>query len=125
MVLNALTGAFIPAGLRLLREGGHFLEMGKAELWDAARLAAYPGVSYRAFDLVELDPERLGAMLREIMAAIERRELRPLPRKVFSISSAVEAFRFMSQARHLGKVVLSPRPVFDPEARYLITGGAG
>ena len=31
----------------------------------------------------------------------------------------------MSQARHTGKIVLTPPPVFDPDGTVLITGGTG
>ena len=40
IVLNSLAGDFIPASLGLLRAGGHFIEIGKTGIWDAARVAA-------------------------------------------------------------------------------------
>ena len=52
VVLNALAGELTDAGLRLLGPGGVFVEMGKTDLRDPARVAAaYPGVAYRAFEL--------------------------------------------------------------------------
>ena len=36
-----------------------------------------------------------------------------------------QAFRDMSQARHTGKIVLTPPAVFDPDGTVLITGGTG
>jgi acyl carrier protein len=67
------------------------------------------------------------------------RKLRPLPFRVFPASQAVSAFRHMSQARHIGKIVLSmendhvapvPAPTRKPirfraDASYLIIGGLG
>src|SRR5262249_702731 len=45
VVLNALTGEFIEASLRLLPRGGRFLEMGIAEWRDSEAIAQkYPGV---------------------------------------------------------------------------------
>ncbi len=35
IVLNALTGEFIPKSLSVLASGGRFIEIGKAEIWDA------------------------------------------------------------------------------------------
>ncbi len=132
VVLNALIGGFIPASLKLMRPGGRFLEMGKAELWDAAKVAAVnPDVSYRAFDLVDVEPDVLGRMLGEIAAAFDRGELRPLPRRVFPVTRAVDAFRYMAQARHVGKVVLARSfaggrpPAFDPDGAWLVTGASG
>ncbi|WP_374227137.1 hypothetical protein, partial [Streptomyces sp. AC558_RSS880] len=54
MVLNSLAGEFVDASLRLLAEGGRFVEMGKTDVRDAGEVAAgFGGVSYRAFDLIE------------------------------------------------------------------------
>jgi NAD(P)-dependent dehydrogenase (short-subunit alcohol dehydrogenase family)/acyl carrier protein len=48
-----------------------------------------------------------------------------LPTKSWDVRRAPEAFRFVAQARHIGKVVLTiPRPL-DPEGTVLITGGTG
>lgn len=127
VVLNALTGAFIPESLSLLREGGRFLEMGKAEVWTPAQVAsARPGASYRAFDLVEVDPDVLGRILRDVAAGLAAGELRALPRRVLPITRAIEAFRFMAQARHVGKVVLS-RAAGEPalDGAWLVTGAGG
>ena len=64
IVLNALAGELTDASLRLLPRGGAFIEMGKTDLRDPAAVARdYPGVSYRAFDLTEVGPDRLGDML--------------------------------------------------------------
>ena len=37
VVLNSLAGDFIPAGMRSLAPGGRFLELGKRDIWSAAR----------------------------------------------------------------------------------------
>jgi len=127
VVLNALTGPFISESLALLRDGGRFLEMGKAEVWTAAQVAAVrPGIAYRAFDLAEVDPDVLGAILRDVARGLEDGELRPLPRQLFSITRSIEAFRFMAQARHIGKVVLS-RSSAEPrlDGAWLVTGATG
>ncbi|MDB1090394.1 SDR family NAD(P)-dependent oxidoreductase, partial [Streptomyces sp. ACA25] len=43
----------------------------------------------------------------------------------WDLRQAPEAFRFMSQARHIGKVVLTLPAAPDPEATVLVTGGTG
>jgi polyketide synthase 12 len=63
-------------------------------------------------------------MLREIVGLLDRGEIEHLPVRTWSMTKAPDAFRFMSQARHVGKVVLT-RPGFDPEGTVLITGGTG
>jgi NAD(P)-dependent dehydrogenase (short-subunit alcohol dehydrogenase family) len=67
-------------------------------------------------------------MLRELVAALANGELQPLPVKVFPLEQASEAFRFMAQARHVGKIVLRPQTAgarISPGATYLVTGGLG
>ncbi|MEV8480023.1 SDR family NAD(P)-dependent oxidoreductase [Streptomyces sp. NPDC051173] len=126
VVLNSLAGEFIDASLRLLGEGGRFVEMGKTDLRDADDVtAARPGVTYRAFDLGEAGPERIGAMLAEILELFARGELRLPPTRVWDVRRAPEAFRFMSQARHVGKLVLSVPAALDPDGTVLITGAGG
>ncbi|WP_420157026.1 SDR family NAD(P)-dependent oxidoreductase [Nocardiopsis sp. CNT-189] len=126
VVLNALAGEFVDASLRLLPNGGRFLEMGKTDVRSAESLRAdHPGVEYRAFDLAEAGAERTGRMLAELLELFERGVLAPLPTTVFGLREAPDAFRYMSQAKHVGKVVLTPPRVPDPEGTVLITGGTG
>ncbi|USX53686.1 type I polyketide synthase [Lentzea sp. HUAS12] len=124
VVLNALAGDFVDASLRLVTEGGHFVEMGKTDVRDAAEVAGL-GVTYRAFDLIDAGPDRIAEIWAELDALFERGELTPLPTRSWNVFQAQEAFRFISQARHVGKVVLTlPRPI-DRDGTVLITGGTG
>jgi polyene macrolide polyketide synthase len=126
VVLDCLAGDFVDASLELLHDGGRFIEMGKTDIRDAARVAEeHSGVTYRAFDLVEAGPERIREMLAELVALFERGALEPLPVKTWGLRRAREAFRFMSQARHVGKNVLRPPAPVDPRGTALITGGTG
>jgi acyl transferase domain-containing protein/D-arabinose 1-dehydrogenase-like Zn-dependent alcohol dehydrogenase/acyl carrier protein len=126
VVLDSLAGEFVDASLRLVADGGRFLEMGKTDIRDADDVAArYPGVSYRAFDLSEVDPDQIRKMLSAIGELAERGVLRPLPITCFDIRQTGDALRMLSQARHIGKVVITlPRPL-DPDGTVLITGGTG
>ncbi|MFD9702986.1 SDR family NAD(P)-dependent oxidoreductase [Lentzea sp. NPDC059081] len=120
IVLNSLAGEFVDASLRLLAPGGWFLEMGKTDLRETV-----PGVRYRPFDLHEAGPDRLGEMLREVLALFAAGVLSPLPLRAWDIRDAREAFRFMSQARHVGKIVLTIPPAAGPVGTWLVTGGTG
>ncbi|MFI0797209.1 type I polyketide synthase, partial [Micromonospora rubida] len=126
VVLDALAGEFVDASLRLLPRGGRFVEMGKTDIRDPQQVAErHPGVTYRAFDLNEAGHARIGEMLTELLALFEQGVLRPLPVRVWDVQHARRALRHMSQARHVGKVVLRiPAPV-DPDGTTLITGAGG
>ncbi len=111
LVLNSLTGEFIPQSLRLLREGGRFLEIGKKEILSHEQAAQINGkAAYFAVDLAEKikrDPLAIRPLFLALMQALENGELKPLPRKVFALEEASSAFRFMAQAKHIGKVVVA------------------
>ncbi|MDV5148009.1 SDR family NAD(P)-dependent oxidoreductase [Streptomyces sp. SBC-4] len=126
VVLNSLAREFVDASLSLLGPGGRFVEMGKTDVRDPEKVAAdHPGVGYRAFDLGEAGPERIGEMLAEVLALFERGVLRHLPVTTWDVRRARDAFRHVSQARHTGKVVLTMPSGLDPEGTVLLTGGTG
>jgi len=135
IVLNALAGDFIPKSLSVMARGGRFIEIGKADILnkdDVARIRA--DVSYTAFDLAEViagDPKSVGHMFARLFQGFREGSLRPLPVSVFPVEASVSAFRFMAQARHIGKVVVSHKNGIKNtqgvrhDASYLITGGTG
>ena len=129
IVLHSLAGELADASLRLLPRGGVFIELGRAGLRDPREVARdYPEVRYRAFELAEADPGRLGQILARVTGLLAAGELDPLPVRAWDVRRAPEAFRFMSQARHTGKLVLTipPGPVVPREGgTVLVTGGTG
>ncbi|MEU9191460.1 SDR family NAD(P)-dependent oxidoreductase, partial [Streptomyces sp. NPDC048484] len=126
VVLNSLAGEFIDASLRLLPRGGWLVEMGKTDLRDAEQVAAeHPGVAYRAFDLEEADPAWIQEVLVRLVGLFEAGVLRPLPVTAWDVRRAPEAFRFMSQARHVGKVALRMPRRLDAQGTVLVTGATG
>jgi NADPH:quinone reductase-like Zn-dependent oxidoreductase len=87
VVLNSLAGEYVDASLRLLARGGRFVEMGKTDIRDATAVAeTYPGVTYRAFDLVtDAGLDRLREILTELVVLRPHRPTRhdvtaPAPR---------------------------------------------
>ncbi|MCK8645656.1 type I polyketide synthase [Mycobacterium colombiense] len=136
VVLNSLAGEFTDASLRLLAPGGRFIEMGKTDVRDPHAVAdEYRGAVYRAFDLMEAGPDRTAAMLAEIVGLLTADVLKPLPLKTFDVRCASAAYRYVSQARHIGKVALTvpsgPGGVLSGcggglvGASVVITGGTG
>ncbi|MDX3240508.1 SDR family NAD(P)-dependent oxidoreductase [Streptomyces sp. ME18-1-4] len=126
VVLNSLAGDFVDASLRLLRPGGRFVEMGKTDIRDGDDVSGgHPGADYRAFELNEAGPDRIKEMLSEIMSLFHAGSLTLPPVTTWDVRDAIPAFRFMSQARHVGKIVLTVPPAPDPEGTVLVTGGTG
>jgi acyl transferase domain-containing protein/NADPH:quinone reductase-like Zn-dependent oxidoreductase/acyl carrier protein len=137
VVLNSLAGEFLDASLRLLVGGGRFIEMGKTDLRDPEEVAAqHQRVRYRAFDLMEAGPDHIASMLSDLIELFDAGVLKPLPVKMFDVRCASAAYRFVSQARQIGKVVLTlPDGPDDPVlassggglagGSVLITGGTG
>ncbi|MFD1543435.1 SDR family NAD(P)-dependent oxidoreductase [Nonomuraea guangzhouensis] len=122
VVLNSLTGEFLDASLGLLPEGGRFLEIGKTDVREPGQVAG--GVRYLPYSLMEAGPDRLREQLAEVLALFERGLLELPPVRVWDVRRAGEAMRFMSLARHTGKIVLSMPPTFGG-GTVLVTGGTG
>ncbi|REW99625.1 type I polyketide synthase, partial [Mycobacterium tuberculosis] len=125
VVLDSLAGEFVDASLRLVAPGGVFLEMGKTDIRDPGVIAQqYPGVRYRAFDLFEPGRPRMHQYMLELATLFGDGVLRPLPVTTFDVRCAPAALRYLSQARHTGKVVML-MPGSWAAGTVLITGGTG
>jgi acyl transferase domain-containing protein/NADPH:quinone reductase-like Zn-dependent oxidoreductase/acyl carrier protein len=119
VVLNSLAGAFTDASLRLLASGGRFVEMGKTDI------RTPEGVDYQPFDLLDVDPARIAGMLAALRPLFASGDLGRLPVRAWDVREAPDAFRHLSQAKHVGKVVLTvPRPI-DPDGTVVVTGASG
>ncbi|MGX1855780.1 SDR family NAD(P)-dependent oxidoreductase, partial [Streptomyces sp. NPDC055299] len=64
-------------------------------------------------------------MFAHVRELFEGGVLEPLPVTAWEVRRAPEAFRFLSQARHVGKVVLTMPVPLDAEGTVLVTGGTG
>jgi NADPH:quinone reductase-like Zn-dependent oxidoreductase/acyl carrier protein len=134
IVLNSLTGDFIAASFDVLANGGRFLEIGKKGIWTEGEASQRrPDARYFTIFLGDVDTPVVSRRFEELMAAFERGTLRPLPATVFPLDQAPRAFRFMAQARHIGKVIVVPDGSIGSgrsreiraDGTYLITGGYG
>ncbi|MBE9062456.1 aminotransferase class I/II-fold pyridoxal phosphate-dependent enzyme, partial [cf. Phormidesmis sp. LEGE 11477] len=135
IVFNSLNGEFIDKSLEVLAPQGRFVEIGKIGIWDAEKMRqTRADIDYFPFDLLEVstkNPQLVSQILSEVMAQFEAKNFQALPKTVFPIEFAPDAFRYMAQARHIGKVVLTlsaiaaGQPLINSQAAYLITGGLG
>ncbi len=118
VVLNCLAGAMTDAGLALVRPGGVFVEIGKTDIRPAGEIARrHPGIGYVVYDLLgEIDrqPNAVGAELAALMKRFVPGGLAPLPVRCFRFEEAATALRFLSRARHIGKVAIGIEPFVSP-----------
>jgi acyl transferase domain-containing protein/NADPH:quinone reductase-like Zn-dependent oxidoreductase/SAM-dependent methyltransferase/acyl carrier protein len=145
VVLNALAGEAIPMGLSCLAEFGRFIEIGKRDIYQNARIPLRPLRSNASFHVVAMDAVFHGdetltrQMLEKICDLVEQGALQPLPYRAFPACRVDAAFRLMAGGKHIGKVVVAfaapfiprrgepPAPGFEvkPDGNYLITGAFG
>ncbi len=134
VVLNSLADELVDRSFDVLARGGRFLEIGKRGIWSEEQVAALDrDIEYHVIDwgrTHQEDPELVGRLFREVMSRVGEGALAPLPFTVFPLEEARDAFRYMANARHVGKVILA-HPVLAmgeavevvPDGTYLVTGG--
>ncbi len=125
VILNCLTGEFITKSLSILNSNGCFLEIGKQNIWNEKQVTQIkPAASYFIVDLIEIiakQPNLIQQMLCHII-----QEYQPLPHKIFPADKAKDAFRYMQQTKHIGKIIITfPETTLNSNATYLIAGGLG
>src|SRR4029079_6415990 len=120
VVLNALAGGAIPMGLSCLAEFGRFIEIGKRDIYQNARIPLRPLRNNASFHVVAMDAvfhgneELTRQMLEEISGLVGKGALRPLPFRAFPASRIDSAFRLMASGKHIGKVVVAFPTPFVP-----------
>jgi NADPH:quinone reductase-like Zn-dependent oxidoreductase/acyl carrier protein len=145
IVLNSLSGDFIPASIDVLAPYGRFLELGKRDIYDDKRVGLKGfrrNISYFAVDLaamVEEKPEYSAELFAEVVKAVVEGRWSALPVTAYPATEVSDALRYMAQGRHIGKLAIEfsgeakkdwqalPKKagLFSRDASYLITGGLG
>ncbi|MEL7253208.1 MAG: SDR family NAD(P)-dependent oxidoreductase [Pseudomonadota bacterium] len=144
VLLNSLPGDYITKGLDIMAPYGRFLEIGKRDVYADSAVgmkALRKNVTLAVLDLAAMGQERpklLAGLMAELAEKFADKALTPLPLTTFPISQVADAVRYMSQAKHVGKVVVTlddptfriRRDVSQPvalksDASYLVTGGTG
>ncbi|ONI76457.1 hypothetical protein ALI144C_37015 [Actinosynnema sp. ALI-1.44] len=143
VVLNSLTGPAMRASLDLLAPAGRFIEIGKRDLYDGARMDLGKfrhGNTYTALDLVltaNEQPAVFRAAMRRVLAEIADGRLPLLPSVVVPVTDASEAFKQLASGDLIGRVTLTfppvgqrirvhaptPGQVVREGAAYIVTGG--
>lgn len=113
VVLNSLSGEFIPASLSLLRSGGRFVEIGARDIYANTPLGLRPFANNLTFSAIDLGPLLLERpeFVREMFLAIARHfeagEYAPSPVTAVPIAEVERAFEMMAGARHIGKIAVA------------------
>jgi phthiocerol/phenolphthiocerol synthesis type-I polyketide synthase C len=115
VVLNSLAGEAINRNLRILKPFGRFLELGKRDFYDNTHVGLRPfrnNLSYFGIDADQLmahEPAMVQRMFGEVLELFREGVLKPLPHRDFDAANVVDAFRYMQQSRHIGKLVVTYR----------------
>uniref|UniRef100_A0A8C2CK73 Fatty acid synthase n=1 Tax=Cyprinus carpio TaxID=7962 RepID=A0A8C2CK73_CYPCA len=152
LVLNSLAEEKLQASLRCLARHGRFLEIGKYDLSNNTPLGMALFLKNVAFHGILLDAlfeegnrewEEVSELLKKGIAS---GVVQPLRTTVFERNQVEDAFRYMAQGKHIGKVLLQVRSeeksttvptvsslsipaicrtFFPASLSYIITGGLG
>ncbi len=145
VVLNSLAGEAISRNFQVLKPFGRFLELGKRDFYENTKIGLRPfrnNISYFGIDadqLMQAQPDLTHKLFAAVMALFTDGVLHPLPYHAFEAEDIIAAFRYMQQARQIGKVVITYRHGINhshspgqakrknlslkDQASYLITGG--
>ncbi|KAK3190650.1 Mycolipanoate synthase [Lecanicillium sp. MT-2017a] len=150
VVLSALTGELLHASWRCVAPHGIMIDIGKRDVLghgqlDMAQFAR--NCTFTCFDGYHLFQEQAKGMatpkelMLEIFALRDAGHIQPIqPISVFESTEVEDAFRYMQQGLHVGKIVIrvdendgnaleptstAPLPSFRQDASYLLVGGMG
>ncbi len=113
VIINSLSGIFLSESAKLLSPLGHFIELGKQDLFNKTQLPLFffrASSKFHVVDLVTLQqysPQTIANILQEISSRYEKGILRPIsPLRVFEPSKIDEALSIYSLGLHQGKFVI-------------------
>ena len=129
VVINSLTSpGMLAASLALLRKGGRLVEISKRDIWSQGRVTLErPDAILNTLAVDFLPGNIVNCSLTKLALGLAAGRLTPLPSLIYKISSVATALRRMSQALHVGKVVVNktPAPIFGITGRITVIGGLG
>ncbi|KAI4282897.1 MAG: hypothetical protein L6R38_002591 [Xanthoria sp. 2 TBL-2021] len=132
--------------LKALAPMGHLVDVGRVDVLKSKQLGLelfQKNASFSSFDLIAVvdNDAELGCQLMKTVNELHRAgRITPIrPFSVYDVSELDQALLNFSQGTHIGKLVVNfqnpsssikllqqpQSAIFDPEARYVITGGFG
>jgi len=110
VALNCLTSeGFIESTLKACADKARFIELARVNIWTEKEVKAFqPDLKYYVMtDDVALKPsQEINPIYKKMNHLLQTQQLKPLPFDTFDVSRIRRAFRFMQQAKHIGKVVI-------------------
>ncbi|KAJ6008477.1 Acyl transferase/acyl hydrolase/lysophospholipase [Penicillium herquei] len=150
LALNSLSGELLHATWSCIGEFGKMIDISKRDAIGFGKLDMVHFIPNRSYSCVDLDhicrkrPNVAKKLLKQISHLLKERYIHPIrPIQVFKADTILDAFRYMQQGIHLGKIVVSMRgptggltvqsniqvqrtPIsFDSSGVYLLVGGLG
>ncbi|KAJ5672085.1 KR-domain-containing protein [Penicillium longicatenatum] len=113
IVLNSLAGELLHTSWECVANRGKMIELGKRDFLTNGTLKMAPFLRNRAFygvdimSLTEESPQFVQKMLLHAMDLWEQGKIEPIrPVNIFPANQVVDAFRYMQQGVHMGKIVI-------------------
>ena len=147
VVLNSLEGEKLMAGVRCLAHNGKFLEIGVYDALKNTAVGIRPLLKNVEFigagmHRMHSSPKEFADLLQgRMQGAIATGAVQPIARHVFLPGQLEEAFRFVANGKHMGKVLVKmwdddssredfhiaaiARTYFSGDKTYIIVGGLG
>jgi NADPH:quinone reductase-like Zn-dependent oxidoreductase/acyl carrier protein len=142
VVLNATWGESLVKSFELLAPFGRFVEIGKKDIDENAGLPMRVFNRNLTFAAIDLDrvlrdrPDLARSLFSDIRLAFTNNVFHAIPVHEFPAGEVEQAFRLMSQSKHIGKVVVrmdqqsvpavptrQEKTLVRHDGTYLITGG--
>ncbi|ORY29072.1 hypothetical protein LY90DRAFT_512986 [Neocallimastix californiae] len=137
-VLNSLSGKSLKMGIKCLKNGGKFVEIGKTDILNDSKLGLHcllNNISFVSSHIDLLNNQQMNYYKNILFEMFSTGKLTPIPAKIFPGNKYKEAFFYLASGRNIGKTCIefednmsyecTPVTLIDPNLTYLITGAFG
>ncbi|OUM63663.1 hypothetical protein PIROE2DRAFT_54194, partial [Piromyces sp. E2] len=137
-VLNALAGDGITYGLKCLKKGGRFIEIGKKNIIINTPLglkSLMNNINFCSAHIDLLDVDKLSSLMNESFELINTGKITPIPVTQIPIKKYLTAFFNLASGNNVGKTCIIMDDEYEPSCKpvnlvkesksYIITGAFG
>ncbi|ORX59979.1 hypothetical protein BCR36DRAFT_316229 [Piromyces finnis] len=137
-VLNALAGDGITYGLKCLKKGGRFIEIGKKNIIINTPLglkSLMNNINFCSAHIDLLDVDKLSSLMNESFKLINTGKITPIPVTQVPIKKYLSAFFNLASGNNVGKTCIVMDDEYEPSCKpvnlvkedksYIITGAFG